>query len=164
MLVARVESPDGTRFALLRKDRTDIGSAFCAAVPSSTGRPGRLRASGTTNALANRTDLVAWDLPANAAGFFIVSRDQGFVPMAGGSLGNLCLDGQIGRYVAPGQIGFTGLSGSLRLSVHWTAVPGPFGPRMAVAGETWSFQAWFRDSVWGAAMSNFNEGVAVTLD
>jgi hypothetical protein len=49
---------------------------------------------------------------------------------------------------------------SLRPNVH--ALPTPTGLIAAVAGETWNFQAWHRDSVGGAATSNLTDAVAIT--
>ncbi|MEZ6020470.1 MAG: hypothetical protein R3F17_10325 [Planctomycetota bacterium] len=36
----------------------------------------------------------------------------------------------------------------------------PFGPTPVLSGQTWNFQAWFRDFV-GVSTSNFTHGVSV---
>ena len=43
-----------------------------------------------------------------------------------------------------------------------TALPTPGGLVAATAGQTWNFQAWYRDAVGGTATSNFTDGLAVT--
>ena len=78
--------------------------------------------------------------------------------MAGGSAGTLCLSGNIGRYSAPQQIFNSGTTGSGSLSLHLPTTPTPTGPVMAVAGQTWYFQCWFRDST---ANSNFTNGLEI---
>ncbi len=40
-------------------------------------------------------------------------------------------------------------------------MPQPAGPVAVVAGETRHFQCWFRDSVGGAATSNFSDGLSL---
>jgi len=88
------------------------------------------------------------------------SRTQGFVAHAGGSQGNLCLGGSIGRNVG-GLIVNSGAPGSVMVSAPLGAMPQPARPVAVVVGETWHFQCWFRDSVGGAATSNFSDGLAL---
>jgi hypothetical protein len=42
-----------------------------------------------------------------------------------------------------------------------TQHPTPTGFVSVVAGESWSFQAWYRDSIGGVATSNFTDGLEV---
>ena len=52
----------------------------------------------------------------------------------------------------------SGTAGAFSLGIDLTAIP--TGPPSAVQpGETWHFQAWFRDG----ARSNFTDAVAVTF-
>ena len=95
--------------------------------------------------------------------FFLTSRTQGFSANPGGSQGNLCLAGAIGRYVGPGQIQSSGATGSITLQLNLGAMPQPTGPVAAVAGQTWNFQAWYRDAVAGTPTSNFTDGLRVTF-
>ena len=53
-------------------------------------------------------------------------------------------------------------SGAISLSPDLTLLPTPTGPVAAAAGETWHFQAWYRDALAGSATSNFTDGVALT--
>lgn len=48
------------------------------------------------------------------------------------------------------------------LQLHLDDLPQPTGAVTASVGETWSFQAWYRDANPGAT-SNFTNGAHVTL-
>ncbi len=136
-----------------------IGTAYCGpAVVNSTGVPAEIIAIGNPVAAGNNVTLEASDLPLNSFGFFLTSQTQGFVANPGGSQGNLCLGGAIGRFVGPGQIQNSGTAGSISLLLDLTLMPQPTGPVAVVAGETWNFQAWYRDAVGGSAVSNFTNG------
>ena len=142
-----------------------IGTNYCGpAVPNSTGASGAMSATGSNVVANNDLTLVASDLPNNAFGFFLTSLSQGNVPQPGGSLGVLCLGGSIGRYVGPGQIQNTGLTGSFSLLLDLTQTPTPTGFISVAAGETRNFQAWHRDNVGGNAVSNFTDGLSVTFN
>jgi hypothetical protein len=114
-------------------------------------------------ASANNLRVTAASLPLQAFGYFLTSRTQGFVANPGGSQGNLCLGGSIGRYVGPGQIQSSGQSGFIALQLDLTNMPQPAGSVAVQVGQTWSFQSWYRDSIGGSATSNFTSGVAVTF-
>jgi len=49
----------------------------------------------------------------------------------------------------------------LDLTQTQTQTQTPTGFVAVAAGETWSFQAWHRDSVGGATVSNFTNGLEV---
>ena len=106
--------------------------------------------------------LIARDLPLHAFGHFLTSRAQGLVNGAGGSQDDLCLGGLIGRYSGPGQIKNSGAAGSFSLAIDLTAMPQPVGHIAAQAGETWYFQAWYRDAN-PMSTSNFTDAVRVTF-
>lgn len=142
--------------------RLDVGSAYCTASANSTGGAASLFATGSAVAADNELTLVASGMPAGEFGLFLTSRTQDFVPGLGGtSDGNLCLGGSIGRFVGPGQILSTGAGGTFRLDVDLDALPQGNGAVSGQAGETWSFQAWFRDPV--GLGSNLTRGVEVEL-
>ncbi len=144
------------------KATAGVGSPYCVAAPNATGSPGSLAASGSNVAAGNDLTLTAAQLPPFAFGFFIVSQAQGFVMNAGGSEGNLCLGGSIGRYVGPGQIQQSSAAGSFSLALDLTQTPQPLGFVAASAGDTWNFQAWYRDvSAQGLATSNFTPGLEI---
>jgi hypothetical protein len=139
-----------------------IGASYCGpAVPNSTGSAAEMHADGSVIAASNDVMLMARALPLSSFGYFLTSRTQSFVPGAGGSQGNLCLGGSIGRYVGPGQVGNSGSIGSFALVLELTQHPTPTGFVSVVAGENWSFQAWYRDSIGGVATSNFTDGLEV---
>ena len=138
-----------------------VGTNYCMANDNSTGNPAMMSASGSPVASVNDLTLVATDLPNNAFGFFLTSQAQGFTPNPGGSSGNLCLSGSLGRYVGPGQLQNSGLVGELALTVDLTLHPQPMGFVSIMSGETWNFTAWFRDSMGGSATSNFADGLEI---
>jgi hypothetical protein len=137
-----------------------IGAPYCSPVtPNSTGVPGRIGAYGSPFRGDNAVTLLASSLPSNAFGYFLTSRDAGFVMNPAGSLGNLCLSGAIGRYVGPGQIQNSGAARIFQLEIDLAQHPQPTGLVDVMAGETWRFQCWYRDSVGGQAVSNFTDGL-----
>jgi hypothetical protein len=137
-----------------------LGTNSCAAAPNSTGLPGEIRAHGDDRAAANALRLRASQLPPNAAGYFLTSRTTGFIANPGGSQGNLCLGGAIGRY--SGSVLHSSPAGRFELQLDLTYVPLPTGAVPAQAGETWHFQAWYRDAN-PSVTSNFTDATAVTL-
>jgi hypothetical protein len=137
------------------------GAPYCGpAVPNSTGASATIHGVGSLVAEENALTLWAEGLPLNTFGYFINSMTMGQTPMAGGSAGTLCLSGSIGRYSVSGQIFNSGETGSGSLALNLPTTPTPTGPVMAVAGQTWFFQCWFRDSV---MMSNFTDGLQVNF-
>ncbi|MEM6672060.1 MAG: hypothetical protein AAF726_04410 [Planctomycetota bacterium] len=71
------------------------------------------------------------------------------------------LSGSIGRYVGAGQIKNSGAQGAIELDLDLGMTPQPTGFVSIAAGESWNFQAWFRDSVGGMATSNFSDGLEI---
>ena len=141
-----------------------IGTSYCSpAVANSTGSPASMGASGSNSVGSNNLVLEASSMPLNAFGFFLTSATQGLVANPGGSAGTLCLGGAIGRYVGPGQIRNSGATGAFSLAVNLTQHPTPSGPVSVSAGQTWNFQAWYRDAVGGVATSNFTDGYQIAF-
>ena len=133
-----------------------VSSGICVpAVPNSTGAPATVVALGY-DAIADRVlELRGASLPPGQAVLPATSMMESFVPMAGGSAGNLCLGGAIGRF----PIGFVDGAGSFELGVDITALPAGQGTVSAMAGQDWFFQLWFRDG----SSSNFSEAAKVTF-
>ena len=158
--------PETDLALVLSNETTTIGTTYCSpAVSNSTGNPGVLSASGSANAATNNVTLTAESMPFNAFGFFLTSMSQGFVANPGGSTGNLCLGGSIGRYVGPGQIQNSGSAGAISLSLDLTQMPTPTGFVAVQPGDTWNFTTWHRDmGAMGAATSNFTDGVEITFN
>ena len=141
-----------------------VGTSFCdPAVLNSTGAPATVSLTGSTFITANHLTVVAESLPLNSTALYLVSREQGFAAQPGGSLGNLCLGGGIGRFIGAGEVMNSGALGMTSLPVDLTSIPTPSQLVSSVSGDTWSFQCWYRDSSGGLPTSNFTSGVAVTL-
>lgn len=135
-----------------------VGTNYCTAVPNSTGQIGLIQAQGSASVAANSMTLVATQLPPQQFGLLLASRTQGFVANAGGSNGNLCLAGDVGRFNQDIMNG--GANGTISIPVDLTAVPQPSNFASVAPGETWRFQLWHRDA--GNA-SNFTNGVRITF-
>lgn len=148
----------------LNPGTSGIGTPYCVANANSTGVAGVLSADGSTVVTMNDVTLTAGSLPVNAFGFFIASSTQGFVQNPGGSFGNLCVFGDIGRYVGPGQIQTSGPGGTFSLMIDLNSIPQPMGPVSATAGDSWNFQTWYRDVGPMGAGSNFTNGLEVLFN
>lgn len=139
-----------------------IGTTYCSAqAPNSSGTVAQIQATGFETAAINSVTLVASQMPPGEFGFFLNSLEEGFVPMPGGSAGNLCLGGQIGRYST--DLFSTG-AGSASLLLDLGSTPTPAGMATIGAGRTWRFQAWFRDTAAGSGVSNFTSGVSIAFN
>lgn len=143
----------------------EVGMSDCGpAVPNSSGGPASIAAFGSDAVPSNVLELCTTGMPTNVFGFCLASTTDAFVQQPGGSLGNLCLGGVIGRFVGAGQVMDSGVSGAFCLDVDVTRLPQPTSNVAAMPGETWRFQTWFRDSVAGNATSNFSDSVAITFE
>ncbi|MEZ6018178.1 MAG: hypothetical protein R3F49_23945 [Planctomycetota bacterium] len=154
-------SDTNNRADIYLRDRgpQSIGISECGpAVANSTGAAAFIQASGSESALENRLGLTVRDLPAYAQGYFIMGRDSGSVPQAGGSQGTLCLSNVIGRLGATLQS--SGPTGLFEARVMLDDLPANLGGAV-LPGDTWRFQAWFRDS---GGTSNFSDAVRVTFN
>jgi hypothetical protein len=160
---APVFSPRVWNGQLCESGPTAPGTNYCTANVNSTGQTGSMSASGSNVVASNHLTLEASRLPNNAFGFFLTSMTEAVTPNPGGSLGVLCLGGLIGRYWGPSQIQSSGGTGSISLLLDLNQIPTQTGFVMALPGETRSFQCWHRDSVAGAAVSNFTDGYRVTF-
>ncbi len=140
-----------------------LGVNYCTANANSLGLAASMSAQGSSVASDNNLTLAAADLVSNSFGFFLTSRSTGLATNPGGSQGNLCLGGSIGRYVGAGQIQQADSTGTITLPLDLTMIPQPTGFVAATSGDTWSFQAWYRDSIGGQATSNFTDGLTINF-
>ena len=139
-----------------------IGTNYCGpANLNSTGTSGVILAIGSEVAEDNQLVLVANLLPPEQFGFFLASMSAGFIPFAGETQGNLCLGGDIGRY--DGEVASTLGIGHLTLTPDLAHIPTSTGTAVARPGDTWHFQAWFRDDN-PYPTSNFTDGVRITFE
>lgn len=143
----------------------DFGAPYCAVTPNSTGAPAALTAYGSPRLALDELWLRGSSLPANTFCLFAVGAGADFVMNPGGSAGNLCLAGPVGRYNRPGETQVSSASGEAELRIDVTDPPpvGLYQPPFA-SGETWRFQLWFRDLAGSTPTSNFSNGVAVTFE
>ncbi len=140
-----------------------ISTPYCQSNPSTNGVQSTVSIFGSTSVVADEVEVTAY-LPQNTVGFFLTSLDTGFVPNAGGSNGNLCLGGAIGRFQQLAAI--SGADGEITISTltgQWsvTNIPHPMTPYSAMPGTTSHFQLWFRENT-SFPSSNFSQGVRVT--
>lgn len=140
-----------------------IGTNYCMANNNGTGVPTEISAVGSPAVADNDVTLSISNATTNAFAFFLTSQTQGLSMNPGGSAGNLCLGGAIGRYVGPGQIQNTGSAGQASLVLDLTTTPTPTGLVSVQAGETWNFVCWHRDSIGGSPTSNFSDGIEITF-
>jgi len=140
----------------------NVGASYCGpAVPNSTGAAAFMRANGSAAVANNDLALAASNLPPFTAVMFLASPQQGSWPNPGGSLGTLCLGGAIGRAVG-GRVFTSTPTGTASTYVDLTAMPTPIlVPVPVQPGDTYHFQAWYRDSSGGAANSNFTDAISV---
>ncbi|MEO1699405.1 MAG: hypothetical protein AAFU73_19095 [Planctomycetota bacterium] len=155
----RVSNPQ-TR--LLRMElETPLSTPECSGTVNSTGRAGQLVAVGVAAASENRLHLGVRHLPAGASFLPLVARDAGFTPSPGGSDGDLCLGSPIGR--ANDAVGMATPWGEGHAQLDVTRLPRPSTTAAALAGETWRFQVWYRDTASPGA-SNLTGSIAMTFE
>jgi len=137
-----------------------LGNVSCTSQSNSTGNGGRLRASGALVAATNFLQVEAFDLPPDVRGIVLASTVQSYTFPFPSSQGALCLGGVLSRFSSNTQIGASGAQGAFTLDLDLTSFPTPTGSVPVVAGETWTFQVWYRDRN-PAPTSNFTATVAV---
>lgn len=141
-----------------------IGTPYCSAVPNSTGAAATIGATGSVAVANNDVTLTCTDLPANTFGYFLSGTARAFVMGPGGSQGDLCLGGSIGRFnrAAFNEVQNSGASGQFSLVIDLTNMPTAMGPVALVPGDTRTFQCWYRDAN-PAVTSNFSGAVEITF-
>lgn len=138
-----------------------VGAPLCEpAATNSTGLPGLLVATGAVEVSVNTVTLTASQIPSGEFAMLLNGRDQGlFSPP--GSQGTLCIAGPTGRYLD--QLKMAGAGGAAVFALDLEHTP-TFGGEIAIqAGETWTFQCWYRDVNPGAT-TNFTNAVEITFE
>ncbi len=139
-----------------------LGAEYCGpAATNSAGRSARMIVTGDPAAATNALILGCADLPPQSFGYFLTSDVMDFVAGPGGSQGNLCLGGGIGRL--SNQIVNSGSAGWVATTLDLTQIPTPTGSVVATAGTTRHFSYWYRDANPGVT-SNFADGRTITFD
>ncbi|MEZ6004894.1 MAG: endonuclease [Planctomycetota bacterium] len=129
---------------------------------NSSGNPASIGWFGSLVSADNNLHLEASSVPANQFAYFLCGTARGFVYMAGGSQGNLCVGGTIGRFNLPSQIQYSGPFGHVAVQVDLSVMP--LSPNQAVQpGDTWTFQCWYRD-VNPTTTSNFTDALEVVFE
>ncbi len=144
---------------------TRPGSNFCSAVTNTTGQQASMSASGSVVVADNNLTLECTNMVPNQFAIFLIGTQPGFLANPGGSTGNLCLGGTIGRFNALNQIRNTGATSSIDLQLDLTNMPLATGNFAVMPGETWHFEAWYRDGIpqIGFVTSNFSDGLSITF-
>ena len=142
---------------VLNRTLMPVGSTYCSpAVANSTGAPGVITAAGSNVVLDNALTLRAEGLPPGRFGFFLTAQGAIMIPGPPGQ-GTLCLAPPVGLFQS--EVRNSGIAGTINLTVDLSALP-TNPPHAVVAGETWRFQAWYRDEN-PAPTSNFTDATAV---
>ncbi|MFT7075826.1 MAG: hypothetical protein ACJA0P_001840, partial [Planctomycetota bacterium] len=136
-------------------------SIECMPVVNSGGTVGSLL-PGAFDAIANTLGLTITGLPVGSLGYVLTSRQAGFAAFPGGSSGNLCLSGAIGRYVGANARS-ANAAGAFSVTANLGALPQPLGPVAVQPGETWYFQCWHRDQSPTGPTSNFTASLAASF-
>ncbi|MEM8709415.1 MAG: hypothetical protein AAGG01_00570 [Planctomycetota bacterium] len=136
---------------------------FCGqTVPNSVGALATLTQIGDANLPGSNFRLFGNDLPVGSTALLLTSLDTGFVANPGGSFGNLCLGGAVGRFQS--IIGQVGPSGRIVFRPDLSQMPTPTGFVAATPVDVWHFQAWYRDvDASGAAGSHFTSALSVDV-
>jgi len=138
-----------------------LGVSSCGpAVPNTSGRSATINAVGSTIVGDQALRLVVQELPVTTVGLFLASMDAAFVANPGGSQGNLCLGGAIGRF--NNQVAFSANDGFFSITVDTAQVPQPSNFVALMPGQTWHFQCWYRDQI-PQPSSNFTDATIVTF-
>ncbi|MDF1836819.1 MAG: FG-GAP repeat protein, partial [Planctomycetota bacterium] len=133
---------------------------YCGpAVANSLGLAANLIHVGSLSIAANDFTLQVDGLPPGQMGFFLSSMGQDFVPNPGGSQGHLCLGRDlIGRHNRPHELRVSSAVGTFELTFDLQDMPVSLAGSSILAGQTWNFQAWYRDLNPGPT-SNFSNGL-----
>jgi FG-GAP repeat len=131
--------------------------------PNSIGKLGTLYASGMS---VSQCSVQAGGLPVGAPALLLIGNGSLAGPGPPGSTGDLCLGGSVpgyGTYAADLKpADFLGLATVDLISGATGAgtgqLPPPIGGSLQ-AGQTWNFQAWYRDG----ATSRFTDAITLTF-
>lgn len=137
-----------------------IGTQYCEATFNSAEATGWLSMFGSQTAGTQKV-AIAQDLPVGQFALMINSQTPGLTIGVGGSNGNLCLGGSIGRMNS--SISQVLHTGSAFFFVNPANLETADGFIAAQPGQTWHFQVWFRDTFAGQPTSNLTNAVRVEL-
>lgn len=121
-----------------------VGSAYC------TSNGANISASGSSRLSVNNLLLTARGLPPKTMGVFIYARGQQSIPFGQGTL---CVGPAPIYRIQPALTASVG--GTLDKPVNYATLP---AAGKILPGETWYFQAWFRD---GKGASDLTDAVQI---
>lgn len=149
-------------FGLVRRTLEPVVSepGCTQSVPNGAGRFATLSVLGSASVSNAELRLDVHGLPAYVTCLPVGSMSAGFVPNPGGSLGDLCLSGDIGRF--NGAIQSSGPTGVLSVALDPQSLPQPTGPVAATVGTDWHFQVWHRDFDAGQPSSHLTSSARLT--
>lgn len=148
---------------MLRLGPQSLGREYCSpAAPNSTLAYADMRAEGSDLVDDNSVSLVVSELPANVPVMFMTDRLQGFGSNPLGGQGSLCLATTHGRFLGPGELQVADSDGTAALAIDLQRLPQGAGRVAALPGETWFFQAWYRDTN-PTRTSNFSDALSLML-
>ena len=118
-----------------------VGSAYCSpAAPNSSGKPAQIQVQGSAVVADQAITLTLLDGPIGSVGFFLAGMGTATLTPPG-SQGTICLGGSpIFRFSLLAQS--TDGRGAFAITLQTPSIP---NHGAILAGETWNFQAWFRD-------------------
>ena len=123
----------------------------CMSSTNSTGAQALMSYSGTNDISNNNFVLSAYGLPANKLGLFFFGQNQTLVPFGNGWR---CVGAPLQRLPAT----TSNMFGDMTWALNLNALP---GGTVIHAGETWYFQAWYRDPAAGGANYNASDALQV---
>ncbi|MEZ6016941.1 MAG: hypothetical protein R3F49_17615 [Planctomycetota bacterium] len=132
-----------------------IGAPFCSPLNNSSGGPSILWVTQPPLVGDVSLNMNVAPLPMNSTGFLLMSRAA--TPGMPINAGNLCLDVTMLLRFQQAPVN-SGPAGYVGFPFPWQIAPAPI-----MAGETWHFQFWHRDTAGGAAVANFSRGLSLTF-
>jgi len=153
-----VERTPGGRNVDCNGDPANIGAIYCApAALNSTGLAATIVALGSRVLADDDLRLECRELPPGRLGCCLVSRSSANVVNPGGSQGTLCLGAPLGFFAAQAQVSDAAGRFMIDVDLSMMATLGA-----AAAGETWYFQAWYRD-LNPTRTTNFTDALSLTF-
>jgi hypothetical protein len=144
---------DGPFNGLASHGSRDTGTSFCVAVPNSTGQVAETLAYGAGLVSVGHALLATEGLPVGRPALLIASQAWSFLPPVQGTVGYQCVIGNLA--VFRDSLSFADASGRVLHEVDLTALPTRPTSTAVQPGETWHFQAWYRDDM-GGSTTNFS--------
>lgn len=132
------------------------GVSYCTSLPNSSGSAASIGTVGSNSIVRNDLRLTVDGVIPNGPGIFIRSPDRALVPFGNGYLciGTATLGGRVRM-----GVGFADATGHVDRALDVTS--SPQASAQIIAGSTWCFQYWFRDS--GGATQPFGLSDAVEV-